>query len=146
MTALRHGLKSFAWVALLAICGIAFGPSVSRALAPAAAGSHIAHGHAHGMAMGETAVASHGHAAAAAGTGAHEHQHGPGSDPAPCPLDCCALCAVAATPFATVAVFFTAGAADERVATAPSGRAEAHPDRRATWPRAAPRGPPPTAT
>jgi hypothetical protein len=62
-----------------------------------------------------------------------------------CVLDCCALCAVAASPFTGVAVFVTLCLPSEGAALAQADRARARPDEREIWSSAAPRGPPVSA-
>jgi len=148
VTALRHRLKSFVWVALLAICGVALGPTISRTLGLAmvhagdAAGQRMDTG-AHAAMVGMDHRAHMAHMASAARQApAEDPSNGPGHSS--CVLDCCALCAVAASPFTSVALFVPVWSAAESVATAPADRSRARPDQRAPWPRAAPRGPPAT--
>jgi hypothetical protein len=121
------------WLALLAMAGLALGPSISRALAPAARSAAV--GHEHHMAMGA-------HAAMMAGGHA---EHGRTSD-APvdssCVLDCCALCAVAASPFTGVAGFVALCLQSEGTAFAQADRSRARPGEREIWSSATPRGPP----
>jgi Protein of unknown function (DUF2946) len=132
-------LKSCVWVALIAILGVALGPSISRALAPAAL-------HASGATAQRMDMAAHAHmghmapmaASAQPDSGAHPDAPGHSS----CLLDCCALCAVAASPFAAVALFVPVWSATESAARPPADRSQARPDPRAAWPRASPRGPP----
>jgi hypothetical protein len=96
VTALRYRLRSFAWLALLAMAALALGPTISRALAPAGMGA--AGAHEHHMEMGAHASALPcGHAEAG-------HRSGAPVDSS-CVLGCCPLCAVAASAFTIVAAF-----------------------------------------
>ncbi len=143
------------WIALVAMCGLAFGPSISRALGLGSVEVAMAAGHAHDdVAMdmsaamsaqtsmhGDAHMPSHDHAAmATAPVSAPGHQHGPSHS---CDfLDCCALCAVAASPFSVVAIVLPAWSATE-ISRAPLiDRAGSQPRPRALWSTAAPRGPP----
>lgn len=133
VTALRHRLRSFAWVALLAICGLAFGPPISRMLGPV--GAHPDEMSAHHMAMGSQEQMPVDAPA--------DHSHGPGH--LSHLLDCCGLCAVAASPFTSVAVFVPQLAAAENAPLLPADGSNARPEQRALWSNAAPRGPPATS-
>jgi hypothetical protein len=134
VTALRYRLKSFVWLALLAMFGVALGPSISRALGPvAAAGMHE-----HPVEMG-----SHSHMMGGVQAHPAEHSHGPADSS--CLLDCCALCAVAASPCTSVATFVPHWLPTEPAAAPPADRSSAKPDERELWSSAAPRGPPPLA-
>lgn len=62
-----------------------------------------------------------------------------------CVLDCCALCAVAASPFTGVAVFVALCLPSEGTAFAQADRSRARPDEREIWSSAAPRGLPVSA-
>jgi Protein of unknown function (DUF2946) len=130
VSALRYRLRSFVWVALIAMCGVALGPTISRALGPVATSSDGMS--AHCMEMGSHMQMPKGAPA--------EHSHGPGHSSNP--LDCCALCAVAASPFTGVAVFLPQLAAGEAAPPPPADRSGAGPHQRALWSSAAPRGPP----
>jgi len=131
VTALRYRLKSLVWLALLAMFGVALGPSISRALGPVATPGP----HEHHMAAG-----AHPHTMGGVPTHPAEHSHG-STDPS-CLLDCCALCAVAASPFSGVAVSVPQLAAVDRAAAPPADRSAASPDERELWSSASPRGPP----
>lgn len=131
MTTLRYRLKSFVWLALFAMFGVALGPSISRALGPVA----VTGTHEHHMAAG-----AHPHAMA--GVPAHPADHSHDSTDPSCLLDCCALCAVAASPFSSVAVSIPQLAAVDRAAPPPADRSAVSPDERELWSSASPRGPP----
>jgi hypothetical protein len=130
VTALRYRLKSFVWVALLAMCGVALGPTISRALEPVAMNPDGMP--AHCVEMGSDMQMPMG-----ASTG---RSHEPGRSPKL--FDCCALCAVAASPFAGVAVFIARLPQAQDVPPPPADRSIARPDQRELWSSAAPRGPP----
>jgi hypothetical protein len=134
VNAIRKRLKTFTWVALLAMCGLAFGPSISRALAPM---------------NGPSSMALHAdcpeHAHLARNAPVHPGHSGAPS-PSPDTLDCCGLCAVAASPFAAID-FFVPALRSRETASAPFrlGDAAALPAQRDLWSTAVPRGPPPHA-
>ena len=102
VTAFRFRLKSLWWLALLAMCGVALGPSISRVLSQPAS-SLRASPHEHHMTMGSHGhmdMSAHAHMMAGA-----EPDHSDAPADSSCFLDCCALCAVAASAFTGVAVF-----------------------------------------
>jgi hypothetical protein len=115
------------------MAGLALGPSISRALVPAARSAPA--GHEHHMAMGA-------HASMMPGGHAEHGGHSEAPVDTSCVLDCCALCAVAASPFTGVAVFVPACLPLEPTACPPTDRSRARPDERELWSNAAPRGPP----
>jgi Protein of unknown function (DUF2946) len=133
VTAIRLRLKSWAWVALVAMCGLSLGPSISRALAANPASAFAAHAGHHGM-------VPHSHMAMG-----HAALHQPQPDApgrTPDGLDCCDLCVVASTPLAIV-VFAIPQWHPVELATAPVQVARlVAPARRQVWSNAAPRGPP----
>ncbi len=134
VNAIRQRLQTFTWVALLAMCSLAFGPSISRALAPANGPPS--------MAM-RADCPEHSHSAAGAPV---HHGHSGAPSRSPDSLDCCGLCAVAASPFAAID-FFVPALRSSEISSAPSrlGDAAALPTQRDLWSTAVPRGPPPHA-
>jgi len=134
VTALRYRLKSIAWLALLAMCGLAVGPSISRALGADAMASDSVH--AHCMEMG-----AHAQMAADA-QGLPVEQPGTPARNSGKFLDCCALCAVAATPFSIVAVVVPQWSPPENASAPLLDHSGARPAAAELWPSAAPRGPP----
>jgi hypothetical protein len=80
------------------------------------------------------------HMMAGAQTDPAENSNGP--DHSSCLLDCCALCAVAASPFTGVAFLVPQWLPVGGVSPPPADHAGAKPDRRDLWSSAAPRGPP----
>jgi hypothetical protein len=134
VTAIRLRLKTFTWLALVTICGLALGPSISRALAATHAADAMSLG-------GDCPVHSH---LAASLPGHTDHPGGP--SPSPDSLDCCGLCAVAASPLAAIDPFVSALVFAEisSVLLLP-GDATARSAQRTPWSAAAPRGPPPRA-
>lgn len=153
MTELRLRLKSLAWLAMIAICGVALGPTVSRALLagdPSPTGAHGAHRHGHAQANAEEAHSpAHVHRHGMSGLGGAVSLqampaagHSGGAAHAGCDLDCCPLCAVAALPFTSTAWLQPAGVAPARSAQHAAADASAMPGRRVLRSSASPRGPP----
>jgi Protein of unknown function (DUF2946) len=140
VTAFRDRIKSLVWLALLAMCGVALGPSISRMLSqPASASPASMHEHHMDMAShGHTDMGSHAQMMAGAKA---DHSDAPADSS--CFLDCCALCAVAASPFTGVAVFVALWLPVERAAPPQADHSSAQPDERELWSSASPRGPPP---
>jgi len=132
----RYRLKTFVWLALVAMCGLAIGPTISRALG---AGS-VDSGSMHAMHADCPEMASHSHMAADGEGHRSGHPGTPGHSSNV--LDCCALCAVASSPFAIVAVVVPelspAGGASGPVLD----RSGTRPEQRELWSTAVPRGPP----
>ncbi len=116
---------------------LAFGPSVSRALGVEVGASGAMHAHCMEMASPAGMAAS----MSVAQGGAQPDGPAP-HRPAPNLLDCCALCAIAATPMAILSFDMPPWQAVEVTAFVPAGAPRARPHQRATWPSAAPRGPP----
>jgi hypothetical protein len=130
LNAIRRRLRAFVWLALSAMAGLTLGPSISRALEP---GGRLPHEH---------HMASHAHPSAMP----HAHAVAGGRSDAPadpsCMLDCCALCGVAATPFAVAAAFVAPRRAQEGPSLQVAEGSHARPGGRGTWSSATPRGPP----
>ena len=133
MTGLRDHLRKFVWIALVAMGGLAFGPTVSRALGAGAAGPISMHANCIEMDV-------HAHMAAAAQDKLAEHPGAPGHSSNL--LDCCALCAVAASPFAAADFVVPEFFAAVIEAAVRADRARARPAPHGLWRTAAPRGPP----
>lgn len=132
MTAIRRRFRSLAWVAIVAMFGLAIGPSISRALAADASGTMAMGMTCLGMGHEHMAMRMHGSSLPQPGTPAH----------APDSLDCCALCAVASTPLAAVGFFVPEMGVVAIASVAPLERAAAPPWHRELWSTAVPRGPP----
>jgi hypothetical protein len=133
VTAIRLRLKSFAWVALVAMCALAIGPSISRALAANPASAFAAH-------AGHLGMGAHSHMAMGHAAMHHPQPDAPGH--APDGLDCCDLCVVASTPLA-IAVFALPSLHVVELVAAPLRAARpSAPAQREVWSNAAPRGPP----
>jgi len=131
--AIRLRLKTLAWVALVAMVGLALGPSISRALAANAPGFVAVH-------VSPMEMGPHAHAAAGM-TGGHIHHHDTPTSPSDT-LECCALCALASSALAIV-VFVAPDLERGDPATVPEPRhAVATPRAREFWSSPAPRGPP----
>jgi hypothetical protein len=139
VTAFRYRLKSLVWLALLAMCGVALGPTISRMLSHPGSASP-AGVHEHAMDMGLHAhmdISSHAHVMA----GAEADRSGAPADSSSF-LDCCSLCAVAASAFTVVAVFVAQWLPVERTAPPQAYASSARPDERELWSNGSPRGPP----
>jgi hypothetical protein len=133
VTAIRLRLKSWTWLALVAMCGLSLGPSISRALAANPASASAAHAGQHGMGPHSQLA---GHAAL------HHHRQPDAPGRTPDGLDCCDLCGVASTPLA-IAVFASPEWHPVELAAALVQVARlVAPARREVWSNAAPRGPP----
>ncbi len=134
---MRDRFKSFVWVALLAMCAVAFGPSISRALDSSATGSATAQVRSMGMdAHAEMAADAQSDSEDDAEDDPDCHGH------PSCPLDCCALCAVAALPFTSAALFVPTWLPSERAAHPRPDCSSVGLDRHQRWASAVPRGPP----
>jgi len=131
VTFFRHRVKSFVWVALVAMCGLAFGPSISRALGGGAMGAGAMHADCAGM-------GAHAHMSTTAAGGRTESPKPQSSDP----TDCCALCVVAASALATLSFTVPKWKLAEVARVSPTDFSSARPARRDLWSRAVPHGPP----
>ena len=140
-------MKSWVWLAMLAICGVALGPSISRAVLAAAPAPVMAHDmtsmhHMHAMPGMHAVPADEALVDSVADSRVDSPPSGHGAEHAQCVLDCCALCAVAALPFTSPSWPATIGLPAASAAAPEAGDAGVPLRRRALWSRATPRGPP----
>ena len=131
---------------MVAMAALAFGPTVSRSLGVDAMASGDMHAHCMDAGSGDGMQMSMAMSMSASMPMSQADPNHPADEQAPAHhstvLDCCALCAIAATPMVVVSFALPPWQPAETARAEPGGRIEAGPRQRLQWSRAAPRGPP----